>query len=752
MPDISIKKAALINAASKYSIILMNIFFSGVLARILTPYDYGIVAIISVFTAFFGILADMGLGTAVIQNKNLTHANINSIFTLSIFIGISLAGIFCLLAVPISLFYKNSVYISICCLLSLSILFNTFNMIPNAVLLRQKKFKIVAIRLVTINIITYGTTIILALLQFKYYALVIQSILSSFFTFTWNLKSAKIKPTKKIDWEIIQQIRSYSGYQFAFSFINYFARNLDKIIIGKALGNVSLAHYNRAYTLMLYPVQNLTHVITPALHPILSEHQTDLDYIYKKYIKIVQILALLGVYFTVACFCFSKEIILTIYGSQWIETIPCFRWLSISIFAQMVTSSGGAIFQSIGNTKLMFKSGGIAALVTMSFIIAGIIIGQNSLETVSLFIAAGFCCSFFINYYFLIHEGFSRSFSNFLSIFKIHLFIGSLCFASGFLLNTFILVDNLILALIIKVFLFTIIYSACTIIVSKQIRSKILFYLRPFIRNAFEQYLRKCKIHYGLNKRIRNQQIIISLTSYPARYATLFICIKSLLRQSMKADKIILTLFKDEAYNLPKTLLDLQKFGLTISYVDENLKPHKKYFYVMQDYPDALIITVDDDLMYDKHLVRDLYHSYKKYPYAVSARRVHKIERDKTTGLLKPYREWGYENTTVKTPSSQLFVTTGGGTLFPPHILPSHTFNIKNIIELCLAADDIWINFMLQQYKIPVVWIPHWPIHPHPIASTTSSGLAQTNVAHGQNDVYIQQLEKFFHFSIGEHI
>lgn len=158
----------------------------------------------------------------------------------------------------------------------------------------------------------------------------------------------------------------------------------------------------------------------------------------------------------------------------------------------------------------------------------------------------------------------------------------------------------------------------------------------------------------------------------------------------------------------------------------------------MQDYPDALIITVDDDLMYDKHLVRDLYHSYKKYPYAVSARRVHKIERDKTTGLLKLYREWGYESRTIKKPALQLFATGCGGVLYPPNRLPPETFNITNIKQQCLEADDIWLKFMELQHKIPVVWVPDWPIHPYSIASTTSSGLAQTNVAHGQNDVYIQ--------------
>ena len=94
MRGISIKKAALINAVSKYSVVIFSIIFNAILARIVTPDQFGIVAVITVFTNFFGVLADMGIGTAVIQNKELTEYDINHIFTFTIYIGFALGLIF----------------------------------------------------------------------------------------------------------------------------------------------------------------------------------------------------------------------------------------------------------------------------------------------------------------------------------------------------------------------------------------------------------------------------------------------------------------------------------------------------------------------------------------------------------------------------------------------------------------------------------------------------------------------------------
>ena len=412
METLSIKKASVITAISKYINIFLGIFFSAILARILTPNDYGIVAIVSVFTSFFIVLSNCGLGIAVIQRKDFNNDDINSLFTFSFYLGLVLSSIFILLAYPISLFYKDKVYIPICCLLSISIFFNTINAIPDGLLRKNKKFFLIALRLIVVSIVTYGLTIVFALLNFNYYSLVIQSILSGLLVFIWNLKNVKLRLVKKVNWSVLKSIFEYSGYNFLFNFFNYFSRNLDKIIIGKALGNEELAQYNKAYHFMLYPVQNLTNIITPTLHPILSEFQNDVIIIYEKYIRIIKLLSLVGVFVTAVCFINSKEIITIMYGNQWTSAITCFKFMSLAIWSQMIGGTTGAVFAALNDTKSHFY----ITIVNFITILLGIFIGNifRSIDIISLCVSIVLNLHFFTNFPTLIKKTMQLSYINFL--------------------------------------------------------------------------------------------------------------------------------------------------------------------------------------------------------------------------------------------------------------------------------------------------------------------------------------------------
>lgn len=412
MSEMTIKKAAMINFISRYIAIIIQILYAAILSRILTPRDFGIVAIITVFTTFFMVFADMGFGPAVIQNKTLTDEDINNIFSFTFYLAILLAVLFALFSIPLSIFFGNEVYKPIGVVLSIALFFSTLNMIPNAVLLKKKKFKTVGFRLITISILSSILTIILALLGFRYYAIVLYSVIVEFFTFIWNYKTVQLKLKLKFAMNSILEIKDFSSFQFAFSIVNYFSRNLDNLMIGKFMGSASLAYYDKGYKLMLYPVGNLTNVITPILQPILSEHQYDQEYIFTQYLKVVKLLSLLGVFITSYCFFAAKEIILIMFGGQWLGTVPCFRFLALSVWAQMITSSSGSIFQSLGKTRLLFISGTCTSIVSVVAIIIGIRL--HDITIMAECVAVAYNLHFCIAYYFLIKHGFEYKLRAFL--------------------------------------------------------------------------------------------------------------------------------------------------------------------------------------------------------------------------------------------------------------------------------------------------------------------------------------------------
>lgn len=454
----SMKKAALINAAGKYSKVILGLVVNAILARILSAEDYGIVAVVTVFSTFFTTLSDMGFGTAIIQNKELTNDDISNIYSFTIYISIILMIAFSGVSFLIASFYGDSVYVGLGQLLSISLLFNSLNMVPNGILNRNKKFVSIAIRTVVVYAGSAVITIILALFGLRYYALAIQAILTAFFTFVWNYYTTHPKFKFRFAKESILKVIGYSGYQFAFNLVNYFSRNLDNLLVGKYLGNAELGYYNKAYTLMLYPINNLTGVISPVLHPILSDYQNQIEVIYQKFLKVVRLLACIGIYVEVVCILAAPEIIRIMYGNNWDESIICFEFLSIAIATQMLTGCSGTIFQATGKTKLLFIVSCVNTAFTIGAILIGIFIGR-SISALSLCVVVAYLFHFIFTFFVMVKYAFKKKFISFLKVIYSNIIILLIMFI-GVILYPFN-INGVLLSFIVKIIYLGIIYLIC---------------------------------------------------------------------------------------------------------------------------------------------------------------------------------------------------------------------------------------------------------------------------------------------------
>ena len=445
--DISIKKAAVINASASYICVILQIVFNGILARILSPEDYGVVTVITVFTTFFTVLSNMGIGPAIIQNKELSEDDISNIFSFNFYAAIAVSLAFIAFSVPMSKFYGNSLYVPIGALLSISLFFHTMNIIPHSYLLKQKRFMAIGVRMIIVNVTSNAAAVVLALMGFKYYALVWQAIVNAFVSFLWNYSTTRIKFKIKFSFSGLRKILSFSMFQMGYSIINYFSKNMDNLLIGKYMGDSALGYYDKAYKVTLYPQNNLTSVITPTLHPILSQHQNDKEYIYKKYMEIVKILSLLGLFIGIYCYFASEEIIGILFGSQWGASVPCIAMLSLSIWAQMITGSAQAIFQSAGHTRNLFISGLFTMALTASAITAGVLAGD--IVKISLYLTIAFNINFFVTYYYLIKKTLGMSYRRFLKSFIPDLCIAIIVAAAG-KGASFVTAEHLIVSAFIK--------------------------------------------------------------------------------------------------------------------------------------------------------------------------------------------------------------------------------------------------------------------------------------------------------------
>ena len=278
--------------------------------------------------------------------------------------------------------------------------------------------------------------------------------------------------------------------------------------------------------------------------------------------------------------------------------------------------------------------------------------------------------------------------------------------------------------------------------------AKRLFYYIP--NHYVINYVKKKKLTYGLNRtEKRDKKIIVSLTSYPPRFSNIYLCLKSLLCQTVMPDKIVVWFGSDTREDdLTDEMKSLIQYGIEYRFDQENnLKPHKKYYYALQQYPEDIVITVDDDSVYPRNTVESLIKSYLKHPTAVSARRVHKITFDEQ-GKIKPYERWLKEYRKETKESNELIAVGVGGILYPPHSLSTSAFSLEDIKTLCLNADDIWLKCMEMLNDTKVVWVPCFFAHPPALGISTS--LWQGNVYGDQNDMYLSKVMERYNLIIKE--
>lgn len=265
------------------------------------------------------------------------------------------------------------------------------------------------------------------------------------------------------------------------------------------------------------------------------------------------------------------------------------------------------------------------------------------------------------------------------------------------------------------------------------------------IRNdqLYREFLTVQKHAYETMKALIRKRLIISLTTYPRRIHAVAQVIESLCVQTRKPSEIVLWLaesqFPEKELELPEELLRLvARKCLTIRWCDD-LKSHKKYFYAFQEYPDDLVVTVDDDVIYSPTTLDTLYKSYLLYPEAVSTMRGHLILVSEENEML-PYNKWIQEtDLCAHKPSMQLFATGVAGILYSPNLFRREFFDKDAIMLCCPLADDLWLKAMQLASDVPVVVAGPRDVLQY-IPGTQETALCNVNVKQGQNDVQLRQI------------
>lgn len=264
----------------------------------------------------------------------------------------------------------------------------------------------------------------------------------------------------------------------------------------------------------------------------------------------------------------------------------------------------------------------------------------------------------------------------------------------------------------------------------------------------FQKMARFAYVYFGIPKRLKGVDedgggTIVSLTTYGSRLRTSYLAVKSIMLQSSMPDLVVLYLDKSiDCDNVPRRLKRLERYGLLIKFGYDDLKPHKKYYFAMQEYPQADLITIDDDCIYPSDTISSLVNAHAVNPNAIIARRCKKIAFS-SNGELLPYQNWQDSHSWESSKLGASLLATGcGGVLYPHSFVASANFDINQIKNTALMADDLYLKIVEIMSGYKTCYVFNSLNHPYQIHRTENVALCHENVDNGRNDQILKELLK----------
>jgi len=355
---------------SQITRLLLQLGITALLARLLTPNDFGLLAMVVVFTNLVMIFRDFGLTAALIQRKGLTEEHLSSSFWINVLTGLLLAFLLVVLAPAIAYFYRENRLTPVIMVLASTFFISSFGIVQIALFTKGLNFKPLAIIEMLAVAISGIAAVVLAFSGFGVWSLVWQQIISSFVRviFLWSFSSWR--PKLLFRWQRVKELLGFGLNLTGFNFANYFNRNFDNLLIGKFLGANPLGFYNLAYRLLLFPLSNISSVIGRVMFPSLSAIQDDKSKVRYAYLKATCYIAAVTFPLMMGLLVVAPEFIRVILGPQWERSIFLVQILALVGLVQSINTTVGWIYNSQGRTDIELRWGGFVAIIlTVSFII-----------------------------------------------------------------------------------------------------------------------------------------------------------------------------------------------------------------------------------------------------------------------------------------------------------------------------------------------------------------------------------------------
>lgn len=342
------------NIAGKLFVNAVGIVVGGVLARILSPNDFGLLAKVTALTGIAGLLNNLGVSLAVIQSKTLSDRQMSGLFWVNFLMTSAVSALLCLLSFAIAAFYGDPRVFWISIALAGVSFIAGIGVMHRSILERRLQFHFLAI----ISIVAVSCSGIVAVCtahSIGYWALILQLFTASLISTVGLWIATGFRPSLQLRGTGIRQMVLMGGNFTLAGMINYFARNADNILIGRFCGESALGFYSKSYSLLLLPLNQIATPLTRVAVPILSRFQDD-ESLYRAYFLRGNAISMaIQIPVTLFAMMGASEIILTVLGPKWVGCIPIFYAFVPALYLSTTVPASRWVVHSLGETKRFAK-------------------------------------------------------------------------------------------------------------------------------------------------------------------------------------------------------------------------------------------------------------------------------------------------------------------------------------------------------------------------------------------------------------
>ena len=371
--------SGVVTAAAQGAQFFLNLAYIMMLARLLVPQDFGLVAMVTTIMGFLRIFQDAGLSTATVQRQEITHAQISNLFWVNVMIGSVTTLVVAALAPAVAWFYREPRLIGITLVLSVTFLLASSAVQHVALLNRQMRFGIIAVIDGISMLAGYLTGIGMALWKYGYWALVFANVIQVAIRLALAWSMSRWRPRLPSRNTQTRRLLGFGANLTVGTLMYSLARGADNLLIGRFFGAAAVGLYSRGSILLVRPLQQFTMPINAVLIPALSRIQNQPDRYRRTFLHVFESIALISFLFTGLLLALSYPLTLAVLGPKWKAAAVIFAGFTIAALAYPLTTASTWLFASQGRGQSWVLTSLIVSSVTLSSFLVGLPFGPAGL-------------------------------------------------------------------------------------------------------------------------------------------------------------------------------------------------------------------------------------------------------------------------------------------------------------------------------------------------------------------------------------